>query len=88
MGLGVGGAPKGRSATRAYLGLVVEMASMNARASLLAQTPPIGMRAVPTRPNTPNDETGRLPRRAVALGASSSRAMTGGRQRRECKNAK
>ena len=50
VGLGVGGAPKGRSATRAYLGLVVEMASMNARASLLALTPPTGMRAVPDPP--------------------------------------
>jgi hypothetical protein len=50
VGLGVGGAPKGRSATRAYLGLVVEMASMNARASLLALTPPTGMRALPDPP--------------------------------------
>ena len=50
MGPGVGGAPKGRSATRAYLGLVVEMASTNARASLLALTPPTGMRALPDPP--------------------------------------
>ena len=50
MGLGVGGAPEGRPATRAYLGLVVEMASMNARASLLALTPPTGMRALPDPP--------------------------------------
>ena len=32
--------------TRAYLGLVVEMASTNTRASLLALVPPTGMRAV------------------------------------------
>ena len=38
------------TATRAYLGLVVEMASMNARASLLALTPPTGMRALPDPP--------------------------------------
>ena len=50
MGPGVGDAPEGRSATRAYLGLVVEMASMNARASLLALTPPTGMRALPDPP--------------------------------------
>ena len=50
MGPGVGNAPEGRSATRAYLGLVVEMASMNARASLLALTPPTGMRALPDPP--------------------------------------
>ena len=49
-GSGVHRKPKGRSATRAYLGLVVEMASMNARASLLALTPPTGMRALPDPP--------------------------------------
>ena len=50
MGLGVGGAPKGRSATRAYLGLIGELPRVNSRASLLAQTPPTGMRALPDPP--------------------------------------
>ena len=50
MGPEVGNPPEGRSATRAYLGLVVEMASMNACASLLALTPPTGMRALPDPP--------------------------------------
>ena len=50
MGLAVGGAPEDRSGTRVYLGLVVEMASTNARASLLALTPPTGMRALPDPP--------------------------------------
>ena len=50
MGLGVGGAPKGRSATRAYLGLIGELPRVNSRASLLAQTPPSGMRALPDPP--------------------------------------
>ena len=50
MGLEVGGAPEDRSGTRVYLGLVVEMASTNARASLLALTPPAGMRALPDPP--------------------------------------
>ena len=45
--LAVGDAPEDRSGTRVYLGLVVEMASTNARASLLALTPPTGMRALP-----------------------------------------
>jgi len=50
VGLGVGGAPKGRSATRAYLGLIGELPRVNSRASLLAQTPPSGMRALPDPP--------------------------------------
>ena len=50
MGLAVGGAPEDRSGTRVYLGLVVEMASTNARASLLALTPPTGMPALPDPP--------------------------------------
>ena len=50
MGPGVGNAPEGRSATRAYLGLIGELPRVNSRASLLAQTPPIGMRALPDPP--------------------------------------
>ena len=50
VGLAVGGAPEDRSGTRVYLGLVVEMASTNARASLLALTPPTGMPALPDPP--------------------------------------
>ena len=46
MGPGVGDAPKGRSATRASLGLIGELPRVNSRASLLAQTAPIGMRAL------------------------------------------
>ena len=41
---------EGRSATRAYLGLIGEMPSVNARASLLALTPPTGMPALPDPP--------------------------------------
>ena len=48
--LAVGDAPEDRSGTRVYLGLVVEMASTNARASLLALTPPTGMPALPDPP--------------------------------------
>ena len=43
---GVGDAPKGRSATRASLGLIGELPRVNSRASLLALTAPIGMRAL------------------------------------------
>ena len=50
MGPGVGNAPEGRSATRAYLGLIGELPRVNARASLLALTPPTGMRALPDPP--------------------------------------
>ena len=50
MGPGVGNAPEGRSATRAYLGLIGELPRVNSRASLLAQTPPSGMRALPDPP--------------------------------------
>ena len=46
MGLGVGHAAEGRSATRASLGLIGELPRVNSRASLLAQTAPIGMRAL------------------------------------------
>ena len=56
MGPGVGDAPEGRSATRASLGLIGELPRVNARASLLALTPPTGMRALsrpaPTHPAT------------------------------------
>ena len=45
--LAVGDAPEDRSGTRVYLGLVVEMASTNAHTSLLALTPPTGMRVLP-----------------------------------------
>ena len=50
MGPGVGNAPEGRSATRAYLGLIGELPRVNSRASLLALTAPIGMRALPDPP--------------------------------------
>ena len=69
MGPGVGNAPEGRSATRAYLGLVVEMASMNARASLLALTPPTGMRALPDPPQ-------HTQRRDLALTSTCRRSWT------------
>ena len=46
MGPGVGDAPEGRSATRAYLGLIGELPRVNSHASLLALTAPIGMRAL------------------------------------------
>ena len=69
MGPGVGNAPEGRSATRAYLGLVVEMASMNARASLLALTPPTGMRALPDPPQ-------HTQRRDLALTSTCHRSWT------------
>ena len=58
MGPGVGNAPEGRSATRAYFGLIGELPRLNSRASLLVLTSPSGMRALyPTRPNPPNNET-------------------------------
>ena len=47
MGPGVGHAPDGRSATRAYLGLIGELPRVNSRASLLSLTPPTGMPALP-----------------------------------------
>ena len=50
MGPGVGHAPEGRSATRAYLGLVGELPRVNSRASLLSLTPPTGMPALPNPP--------------------------------------
>ena len=50
MGPGVGNAPEGRSATRAYLGLIGKLPRVNSRASLLALTPPTGMRALPDPP--------------------------------------
>ena len=50
MGPGVGNAPEVRSATRAYLGLIGELPRVNSRASLLALTAPIGMRALPDPP--------------------------------------
>ena len=75
VGLGVGDALEGRSATRAYLGLTGEMARASVRASLLALTRPPGCVRSPTRPNPPNDEIWLLPRRAVALGAHGQRAM-------------
>ena len=43
---GVGDAPEGRSATRAYLGLIGELPRVDSSAPLLAQTAPIGMRAL------------------------------------------
>ena len=46
MGLGVGHAAEGRSATRAHLGQTGELPRVNARASLLALMAPIGMRAL------------------------------------------
>ena len=57
MGPGVGNAPEGRSATRAYLGLIGELPRVNSRASLLAQTAPIGMRALshPPQPTQRRD---------------------------------
>ena len=56
---------------------------VNARASLLVLTSPSGICARSrTRPNTPNDETYHLPRRAVALGAHGQRAMAAARARR------
>ena len=59
MGPGVGGAPEGRSATRAYLGLIGELPRVNSRASLLALTAPIGMRALshPPQPTQRRDLT-------------------------------
>ena len=50
MGPGVGHAPEGRSATRAYLGLIGELPRVNSRASLLSLTPPTGMPALPDPP--------------------------------------
>ena len=50
MGLGVGGALEGRSATRAYLGQTGELPRVNARASLLVLTSTSGMRALPDPP--------------------------------------
>ena len=46
VGLGVGHAAEGRSATRAHLGQTGELPRVNARASLLALMAPIGMRAL------------------------------------------
>ena len=76
MGPGVGDAPEiGRSATRAYLGLIGELPRANSRAYLCSLgRRPSGCARSPTRPNPPNDETWRLPRRAVALGAHGQRA--------------
>ena len=85
MGLEVEGTPEGRSATRAYLGQTGELPRVNARASLLALTAPIGMRAL-SHPSQPtylgNTETWRLRRRAVTLGANGQRAMSAARVRR------
>ena len=46
VGLGVGHAAEGRSATRAHLGQTGELPRVNARASLLALMAPIGRRAL------------------------------------------
>ena len=46
VGLGVGHAAEGRSATRAHLGQTGELPRVNAHASLLALMAPIGMRAL------------------------------------------
>ena len=71
MGLGVGDAPEGRSATRAYLGAnrgnaVRERPRVSARSDAAHRD----ARALP-----PNDEICRLPRLAVALGVHGHRAM-------------
>ena len=81
VGLRVGDAPEGRSAARVYLGTTGEIARASARASLLSLTPPTGMPALPDPPQHQHTQrqTRHLPRRAVALGASCRRAMTGGR---------
>ena len=50
MGPGVGDAPEGRSATRAYLGQTRKLPRVNARASLLVLASPSGMRALPDPP--------------------------------------
>ena len=50
MGPGVGDAPEGRSAARAYLGLIRELPRVNARAPLPVLTSPSGMRALPDPP--------------------------------------
>ena len=42
--------PEGRSATRAHLGPMERISRASARASLLALTPPTGMRALPDPP--------------------------------------
>ena len=57
MGPGVGDAPEGRSATRAYLGLIGELPRVNSRTSLLALTTPSGMRALshPPQPTQRRD---------------------------------
>ena len=56
MGPGVGNAPEGRSATRAYLGLIGELPRVNSRASLLvsdaAQRDARAPRPAPTHPTT------------------------------------
>ena len=52
MGPGVGDATDGRSATRAYLGLIGELPRVNSRAPLLALTAPIGMRALSHPPQS------------------------------------
>ena len=50
MGLRVGSALEGRSATRAYLGQTGELPRVNARASFLVLTSTSGMRALPDPP--------------------------------------
>ena len=60
MGPGVGDAPEGRSATRAYLGLIGQMPRVNARASLLSLKPPSGM-------NTLSQLTRHIQRRDLPL---------------------
>ena len=69
---------------RFHLGTTGEIARASAHAPLLSLTrrPPGCPRSPTTCPNTPNDETRHLPRRAVTFGARSPRAMTGARLRR------
>ena len=69
MGPGVGNAPEGRSATRAYFGLIGELPRVNSRASLLVLTSPSGMRALPDPPQ-------RTQRRDLSLTSTCRRSWS------------